>query len=73
MGSWRFVWCCQVAITTTKITIDFSLAYLVTSSKQIAPCGKLFGGGGGRWGGGRVVRGYRSASDFIHLFCALLL
>lgn len=50
-----------------KITIDFSLAYLVTSSKQIAQCGQ------GVWYevvGGRVVRGYRSASDFIHLFCA---
>lgn len=34
-----------------KITIDFSLAYLVTSSKQIVPCGKLFVGGGGE---GRV-------------------
>lgn len=50
-----------------KITIHFSLAYLVTSKKQIAPCGKLLAE---RGGGGRVVRGYRSASDLIHLFCA---
>lgn len=49
-----------------KITIDFSLAYLVTSSKQIAPCGKLFGVGGGGGGEGRLGSTERPQTTFTY-------
>lgn len=44
IGSWRFMWCCQVVLTTTNSIIALNLYYLIANTnKQNAPCGNVFG------------------------------